>query len=74
MKKHRIINELVVESTDQYQDIVSLKWLPVPKFWIGDFVRSHHHDIRDNQGRPASVVMASLPITPTSETLKRTGV
>ena len=26
-------------------------WVPVPKFWIGDFVVLHSFDIRDSAGR-----------------------
>lgn len=46
MKKHENCNLLVIEATDLYFDEVRSAWIPVPAFWVGDFVESHSHQIK----------------------------
>ena len=39
-------NLLIIESTDLYFYEVSQRWVPVPKFWVGDFIQSYSHKIK----------------------------
>jgi len=50
MKAHPIVtSSQVIEASDEYYDTVHLKWLPVPAFWVGDFVLCHTHSIRSKR-------------------------
>lgn len=46
MKLDEKTNLFIIEATDLYFNDVHSKWLPVPSFWIGNYVQNHSHRIQ----------------------------
>lgn len=37
----------IITTDHEYFDDVNFVWRPVPSFWVGDFVRSHSHVVKN---------------------------
>lgn len=42
---------LLIEVTDEYFCESKKQWLPVPRHWIGESIKSVDHEIRNKQKR-----------------------